>query len=70
MLEDERRKKVREKLPDDRILKTKVRMAGIEWEITSIYAPQRKDKERKIFWEKLEKEMERSEKLELFDRRL
>ena len=58
MLEDERRKKVREKLPDDRILKTKVRMAGIEWEITSIYAPQRKDKERKIFWEKLEKEMD------------
>ena len=46
--------KDKEKMKDERILKTTFRMGKTHWTLISIYGPQRGDETRKSFWEKLD----------------
>ena len=42
------------KMPDVRILKTVFRMGGVQWNVLSVYGPQKDDPSRKEFWKKLD----------------
>ena len=46
-------KKDQTQMKEERILRTSIRMGGVNWCIISVYGPQRADPERKRFWEKL-----------------
>ena len=45
--------KHQDRMRDERILKTSIRLGGVTWSIISLYGPQRADPDRKVFWEKL-----------------